>query len=156
MNLDVTVEDFDHLSSICSVMERGAVTISNVIRERICGTHAGPPISPGLYGVLNSPGLLAGSPFTLDIGVSNFRFEALFVDLTLGVLGARPSSLYIQHLFLRSRIAYLHSKNIPIARHISRGCPSPLIRVQNMRFTPIFSLQSVLDILLKRTRSVDI
>jgi hypothetical protein len=59
-----------------------------------------PFCSPGLYGVLKSGGLLAGSAFTLDKdGVSNFFLvPALFVDPTLGVLGTRPSSLITHQL----------------------------------------------------------
>jgi len=59
-----------------------------------------PFCSPGLYGVLKSGGLLAGSAFTLDKdGVSNFFLvPALFVDPTLGVLGTSPSSLITHQL----------------------------------------------------------
>ena len=59
-------------------------------------TYAAPLCSPGLYGVLKSGGLLAGSAFTLDIdGVSVRRLAkllSLLADPTFGVLS--PSSLF--------------------------------------------------------------
>ena len=88
------VKDFNGLASVCSVVERSPIPNQWFAYNSDCNTYAGPFISPGLYGVLNSGGLLAGSVFTLDIeGVSNLRFVVLFPDLILGVFEARPSNL---------------------------------------------------------------
>jgi hypothetical protein len=88
------VKDFNSLASICSIVERSPVPNQWFASNSDRNTYVGPFVSPGLYGVLNSGGLLAGSALTLDIeGVSNLRFVVLFPDLILGVFGTRPSNL---------------------------------------------------------------
>src|SRR5271163_4813892 len=74
-------------------------TVCPALGRSLNGTAVPFGRSIGLYGVLKSGGLLAGSALTLDIeGVSNcptlrLVVPFLIVELGRGVLGASPSNL---------------------------------------------------------------
>ncbi len=139
---------------IGSVIEGGSVNCKlDFYRERYSTYGAFPFCSPGLYGVLKSSGLLAGSAFTLVTdGVSTLRLFVLlirFADPTLGVLGARASSLHKSAYTNRGLKVSIHSKYIPITLHISWCCPTTFIRIQHMRLTSTLALQTILHIFLE-------